>query len=209
MTEQTQPPHHPREQRRATIAIVIAFLAVVFAAWQAWETRHANAKALDVARQALDLATKQFGVQHRPKLQFYNYTADTNSARREISLVVTFTNNGTTEAREVKANVVATLAHENDYSTQPVLSLSKQIGRILPTMDFHVGISVINFASATDFRETQEGHTLLYVTVELEYADAYGQHYTDPKWCGQYLPAPGTEHVFHDCQNGMLFDSSH
>jgi predicted negative regulator of RcsB-dependent stress response len=41
----TQLEQHPKEQRRANIAIAVACLAAIFAGWQAWEARQARADA--------------------------------------------------------------------------------------------------------------------------------------------------------------------
>jgi hypothetical protein len=48
--ESTQPPEHPKEQRRANIALFIALLAAGFTAWQAWEGHEARLDANETSR---------------------------------------------------------------------------------------------------------------------------------------------------------------
>ena len=54
--ERTQLAQHPHEQRRATIAVVIAVLAACFTGWQAWEAHQARIESQKAAQaQSLDI----------------------------------------------------------------------------------------------------------------------------------------------------------
>jgi len=48
--ERTQAPEHPRQQRRANIAVGISLLAALFTAWQAWEGHQTRADANNTAK---------------------------------------------------------------------------------------------------------------------------------------------------------------
>jgi hypothetical protein len=61
--EKTQLAQHPREQRRATIAILIAIIASGFTGWQAWEARQARIDARTAANQARDDSKRTFELQ--------------------------------------------------------------------------------------------------------------------------------------------------
>ncbi|MGD0909076.1 MAG: hypothetical protein ABSA96_15955 [Candidatus Acidiferrales bacterium] len=61
--EETQLEQHPREQKRATIAILIAIIASSFTGWQAWEARQARIDSRTAATQARDEAKRTFDLQ--------------------------------------------------------------------------------------------------------------------------------------------------
>ncbi len=209
--EQPQQPLHPKEQRRANLAIVVALGAAGLAAWQAWETHLArtdSAKALGVAQNALDVSTKQFRFEHRPKLEFSDYTADTDLSHHTISAVVVFVNNGKIEAKNVKVKAQMEIVHYDDRDNRFVVPLmDKDISSMTPTMTFNILFGLKQF-TAQEFQDTQTGRVHIYFTAVFEYADEFGEHYSGSKWCGQYSPGRGQSQVFISCRTGVAFDSS-